>query len=161
MAARHATAGSKPGLLASQTTQATNAITVKSRYITFPCHTSRRCGSAADVHASLLAGTAVRCSRLMARRDSVGQKADGNSQLRWLGAKRPSHRQCERRPIPYYRIGASLMARPFDMGLALIGDRCFGSCGHMRFQCSYSALQRAIHHATPDESCSQQQAHNQ
>ena len=28
----------------------------------------RRCGSAADVHASLLAGTAVRCSRLMARR---------------------------------------------------------------------------------------------
>jgi len=46
----------------------------------------RRCGSAAGVHASLLAGTAVRCSRLMAWREAPGQQADGNSQRRWLGA---------------------------------------------------------------------------
>ena len=34
----------------------------------------RRCGSAADVHASLLAGTAARCSRLMDWREAPGQK---------------------------------------------------------------------------------------
>ena len=39
-----------------------------------------RCGSAADGHASVLAGTADRCSRLMDRREAPGQKADGNPQ---------------------------------------------------------------------------------
>jgi len=33
-----------------------------------------RCGSAADVHASLLAGTAACCSRLMDWREAPGQK---------------------------------------------------------------------------------------
>ncbi len=35
----------------------------------------RRCGSAADVHASVLAGTAARCCRLMARRVSAGTES--------------------------------------------------------------------------------------
>gem|GEM_PF-5685189 len=49
------------------------------------CDPHRRCGSAADVHASLLAGKADRCSRLMDWREAPGQKrmaissADGSA----------------------------------------------------------------------------------
>jgi hypothetical protein len=40
-----------------------------------PIHAAQwRCGSAADVHASLLAGTAARCSRLMDWREAPARK---------------------------------------------------------------------------------------
>jgi len=38
---------------------------------------------------------AARCIRLMARRVSAGQKADGHSQRRWRGAERLRHHKAE------------------------------------------------------------------
>jgi len=60
-------------------TGTTNAIVLYLFLSNSRCIEHRRYGSAADVHVSVLAGTAVRCSRLMAWRGSAGTESGWQS----------------------------------------------------------------------------------
>jgi len=77
----------------------------------------RRCGSAADVHASLLARTAARCSRLMDWREAPGQKrmaissADGSARSvrtitkisrEWNESAEFARYECFNSELPFY-----------------------------------------------------------